>query len=134
LHAQSGSEEPVESDESSLEKASVESSPALQEHCFAHYELVKGEEGKPIELGHGAMGVTYKAPMSIFDARLRLTLGKSGDSYFYAIEFVEGEPLDQVFRRSCCYASIYLVRGGPDRSMISPATKSIYMLPTTVPR
>ena len=28
---------------------------------FEHYELVKGEDGKPVELGRGAMGVTYKA-------------------------------------------------------------------------
>jgi hypothetical protein len=28
---------------------------------FEHYELVTGGDGKPIELGHGAMGVTYKA-------------------------------------------------------------------------
>ncbi len=27
-------------------------------------------------------------------------LGKSGDSYFYAIEFVDGESLDKVIRRS----------------------------------
>jgi serine/threonine protein kinase len=27
-------------------------------------------------------------------------LGKSGDSYFYAMEFVDGEPLDKVIRRS----------------------------------
>ena len=26
-----------------------------------HYELVTGEDGKPVELGRGAMGVTYKA-------------------------------------------------------------------------
>src|SRR5580692_6164204 len=26
-----------------------------------HYELVRGEDGKPVELGRGAMGVTYKA-------------------------------------------------------------------------
>jgi hypothetical protein len=25
---------------------------------FEHYELVKGEDGKPVELGRGAMGVT----------------------------------------------------------------------------
>ena len=52
--------ETPKSDES-LEKASVDSSPALLAHRFEHYELVNGEDGKPIELGRGAMGVTYKA-------------------------------------------------------------------------
>src|SRR5271166_5432919 len=28
---------------------------------FEHYELVKGADGRPVELGRGAMGVTYKA-------------------------------------------------------------------------
>ena len=28
---------------------------------FEHYELLKGEDGKPLELGRGAMGITYKA-------------------------------------------------------------------------
>src|SRR5262249_30358803 len=28
---------------------------------FDHYELVTSEDGKPLELGRGAMGVTYKA-------------------------------------------------------------------------
>ena len=28
---------------------------------FEHYEVLAGEDGKPIELGRGAMGVTYKA-------------------------------------------------------------------------
>jgi hypothetical protein len=28
---------------------------------FEHYEQVTGESGKPIELGRGAMGITYKA-------------------------------------------------------------------------
>jgi hypothetical protein len=35
---------------------------------FEHYELVKDDDGKPVELGRGAMGVTYKALTSIFTA------------------------------------------------------------------
>jgi serine/threonine protein kinase/DNA-directed RNA polymerase specialized sigma24 family protein/predicted ATPase len=131
-----GLDEPPESDESSLEKASVESSPALLEHRFEHYELVKGEDGKPIELGRGAMGVTYKAfdvdlhcPVTLKvisekylgeeSARLRFFrearaaasirhpnvasvfhLGRSGQDHFYAMEFVEGETLENLIKRS----------------------------------
>jgi serine/threonine protein kinase/tetratricopeptide (TPR) repeat protein len=36
-------------------------------HRFDQYELVTGEDGAPFELGHGAMGITYKA----FDTNLR---------------------------------------------------------------
>src|SRR6202011_269802 len=103
---------------------------------FEHYELVTGEDGKPVELGRGAMGVTYKAfdvdlhcPVTLKviserylgdeSARLRflrearaaarlrhsnvasvLHLGKSAGNYFYAMEFVEGETLDQLVKRS----------------------------------
>ena len=92
---------------------------------FDHYELVTHENGEPIELGRGAMGVTYKAfdinlryPVALKvisernvgdeSARLRFLrearaaasvrhpnvasvfhLGKTGDHYFYAMEFVE---------------------------------------------
>src|SRR5271166_5508172 len=103
---------------------------------YEHYELVTGEDGKPVELGRGAMGVTYKA----FDINLRcsvtlkviserylgdesarlrflrearaaarlrhsnvasvLHLGTAGQNYFYAMEFVEGETLEKLVRRS----------------------------------
>jgi WD40 repeat protein/serine/threonine protein kinase/DNA-directed RNA polymerase specialized sigma24 family protein len=131
-----GLDEPLESDESSLEKTSAESSPALAEHRFEHYELVKGEDGRPIELGRGAMGVTYKAfdvdlrcPVTLKvinerylgdqSARLRFLrearaaasvrhpnvasvfhLGRSGGNYFYAMEFVDGETLQNLIKRS----------------------------------
>ena len=36
-------------------------------HRFEHYQLMTGEDGKPVELGRGAMGITYKA----FDVDLR---------------------------------------------------------------
>jgi serine/threonine protein kinase len=103
---------------------------------FEHYELVTGEGGKPVELGRGAMGVTYKAfdvdlhcPVTLKviserylgdqSARLRflrearaaarlrhsnvasvLHLGRTGQEYFYAMEFVEGETLENLVRRS----------------------------------
>jgi hypothetical protein len=36
-------------------------SPEQATQRFEHYELVNGQDGKPVELGCGAMGVTYKA-------------------------------------------------------------------------
>jgi hypothetical protein len=50
----------VESGESSFEEA-VRPAPDEPTKRFEHYELVTGEDGKPVELGRGAMGVTYKA-------------------------------------------------------------------------
>ena len=50
----------VESGESSSEDT-VKPTPEQAAQRFEHYELVTGEDGKPVELGRGAMGVTYKA-------------------------------------------------------------------------
>ena len=58
----------VESGESSASEDTVKPTPEQAAQRFEHYELVTGEDGKPVELGRGAMGVTYKA----FDVDLRL--------------------------------------------------------------
>jgi serine/threonine protein kinase/tetratricopeptide (TPR) repeat protein len=125
----------VESGESFFEEA-VKPTPDQPAQRFEHYELVMGEDGKPVELGRGAMGVTYKAldidlhrPVTLKvisarylndeSARLRFLrearaaaslrhpnvasvfhLGRSGENYFYAMEFVEGETLEKLIKRS----------------------------------
>jgi hypothetical protein len=125
----------VESGESSFEET-VKPTPEQATQRFEHYELVTGEDGKPVELGRGAMGVTYKAfdinlrcPVTLKvigerylgdeSARLRFLrearaaaklrhsnvasvfhLGRTGSSYFYAMEFVEGETLENLIKRS----------------------------------
>jgi hypothetical protein len=127
----------VESGGSSASEDPVEpKTPERAVQRFEHYELVTGEDGKPVELGRGAMGVTYKAfdvdlhcPVTLKviserylgdeSARLRflrearaaaklrhsnvasvLHLGRTGSSYFYAMEFVEGETLEKIIKRS----------------------------------
>ena len=58
----------VESGESSASDDTVKlTTPEEAVQRFEHYELVTGEDGKPVELGRGAMVVTYKA----FDVDLR---------------------------------------------------------------
>src|SRR5215469_15030677 len=107
-----------------------------QARRFDQYEVMLDEAGRPIELGRGAMGVTYKAfdvdlryPVTLKviserylgdeSAQLRFLrearaaasvrhpnvasvfhLGRTGSSYFYAMEFVEGETLEHLIRRS----------------------------------
>src|SRR5271166_4971982 len=66
------------SGESTFEEA-VKPAPDQPPKRFDHYELVTGEDGKPVELGRGAMGVTYKA----FDINLHcpVTLKVISDRY-----------------------------------------------------
>jgi serine/threonine protein kinase/Tfp pilus assembly protein PilF len=52
----------VESAESSASEDTVkQTTPKEVVQRFEHYELVTGADGKPVELGRGAMGITYKA-------------------------------------------------------------------------
>src|ERR1700674_4491778 len=126
----------VESGGSSASEDPVEpKTPERAVQRFEHYELVTGEDGKPVELGRGAMGVTYKAldidlhcPVTLKviserylgdeSTRLRFLrearaaasvrhpnvasvfhLGRTGQNYFYSMEFVEGETLGSLIKR-----------------------------------
>src|SRR5271166_5232369 len=127
----------VESGESSVSEDTVKpTAPNQPAQRYEHFELVTGEDGKPVELGRGTMGITYKAfdinlrcPVTLKviserylgdeSARLRFLrearaaasvrhpnvasvfhLGRTGSSYFYAMEFVEGETLEKLIKRS----------------------------------
>jgi serine/threonine protein kinase/tetratricopeptide (TPR) repeat protein len=122
--------------EPDVEGLPVQSQMMLPMGRFENYEPVKDEHGKLVELGRGAMGITYHAldvdlhrPVALkvineryLDdeaARLRflrearaaasvrhpniasvLHLGRSGENYFYAMEYVEGETLENLIRRA----------------------------------
>jgi hypothetical protein len=125
----------VESGEPSFEER-VRPTPDRAPKRLEHYELVTGEDGRPVELGRGAMGghlqtfdVDLRCPVTLKvisekylgdeSARLRflrearaaarlrhsnvasvLHLGRTGNGYFYAMEFVEGETLENLIKRS----------------------------------
>jgi serine/threonine protein kinase/predicted ATPase len=118
------------------ERSSAETEPVSIVCRFENYEVMLDQLGKPIELGRGAMGVTYKAldidlrcPVTLKvisekyvgdkSARLRFLrearaaasvrhpnvasvyhLGRVGKDYFYAMEYVEGETLGELIKRS----------------------------------
>ena len=99
---------------------------------FAHFEVEIGRDGKPIELGRGAMGITYKAidvalrrtvALKVIGSRLMeneslksrfvrearaaaalrhpniasvFYLGSTESSYFYAMELVAGNTLEEI--------------------------------------
>jgi len=103
---------------------------------FGHYEILVRPDGSLEELGHGAMGITFKArdinlrvPVALKVLNLRLFqeeaarrrflrearaaasvrhpnvasvyhLGARGREIFYAMEFVEGETLEALVKRS----------------------------------
>src|ERR1700746_1710422 len=52
--------EGTESARSSFQEA-ARPTPNRRPKRFEHYELVTSENGNPVELGRGAMGITYKA-------------------------------------------------------------------------
>jgi hypothetical protein len=69
----------VESGESSASEEGAKPTPEQTSQRFEHYELVTGEDGKPVELGRGAMGVTYKAVD--VDLRCPVTLKVINEKY-----------------------------------------------------
>jgi serine/threonine protein kinase len=102
---------------------------------FEHYELLKNPDGSFAELGHGAMGVTYKAFDTSLHCHVALKmissaylndptaeerflreargaaalrhrnvasvfhLGRCGESHYYAMEFIDGETVDELVKR-----------------------------------
>ena len=113
-----------------------EEGPSADAGLFDHYRLATHADATPVELGRGAMGITYRAidinlgcPVTLKviskkylgdeSARLRFLrearaaasvrhpnvasvfhLGRTGQNYFYAMEFVEGETLENLIRHS----------------------------------
>jgi serine/threonine protein kinase/predicted ATPase len=116
-------------------EVNLDPAPSLSASRFEHYQILTRNDGTPLELGRGAMGVTYKAvdvnlqctvALKVINARLLgdesarrrfvrearaaasvrhpnvasvFYLGKIGDGYFYAMEYVEGETLSSLIKR-----------------------------------
>jgi Tfp pilus assembly protein PilF len=116
--------------------ASTLGAPKASPRRFGHYEILSRPDGSLHELGHGAMGITFKAidlnlriPVALKVLNLQLFqeglarrrffrearsaarvrhpnvasvyhLGSRGREIFYAMEFVEGETLENLIKRS----------------------------------
>jgi hypothetical protein len=63
----------VESSESSASEEAVNPTPEQPAQRFEHYELVAGEDGKPVELGRGAMGQGHQKIRSRLRSRPQTT-------------------------------------------------------------
>ena len=83
----------VESRESSASEDTLNPRSEQAVRRFEHYELLTGEDGKPVELGRGAMGVTYKA----LDINLRCAV---------ALKVINVRFIGAVGRKSRCGISI----------------------------
>ncbi|MBV8814863.1 MAG: serine/threonine-protein kinase PknK, partial [Verrucomicrobia bacterium] len=117
-------------------EATLDPAASLSTFRFDHYQIITQDDGTSLELGRGAMGVTYKAldvnlqcavALKVINARLIgdesarrrfvrearaaasvrhpnvasvFHLGKSGEYYFYAMEYVGGETLANLIKRS----------------------------------
>ena len=67
----------------------IRSSDTSSELRFEHYQVLRNQDGKPFELGHGGMGVTYKAvdthlgcPVALKIIRAQLLGNESARSRF----------------------------------------------------
>ena len=121
--------------EESLDEPAI-GTPEAGPRRFGHYEILIRPDGSLQELGHGAMGITFKAidlnlriPVALKVLNLQLFqeefarrrffrearsaarvrhpnvasvyhLGARGRELFYAMEFVEGETLENLIKRS----------------------------------
>ena len=133
LIAESSPTEPLNPGAETIDR-SLEDEPLSLPRRFENYELLTGKDGKVIELGRGAMGVTYKAidtnlrrlaalkvisPHCLRDKWIRerfvqearaaaslrhehiasvYHLGFTGSICFYAMEYVEGQNLEQILQ------------------------------------
>jgi hypothetical protein len=71
--------EKAESTVAASTEAPVQATPEVLPERFENYEVVKRPDGKPVELGRGAMGITYKA--IDVDLRCAVTLKVISERY-----------------------------------------------------